>query len=233
MTRLSFFAATFACVLQVSAQDQQLQSWFMMNASGPIHGDISFHGDVQLRAFDNLSPNILILRPGISYKFHENHYLTLGYMWQPFWRNKDLVNFVDEHRVWVQWMADFLMMDGKLNLNTRLRFEYRIRPGSSEEDELDVGFRNRLQIKVGYQLNSDWLLTVGDELFVNANSAWGNGGQFAGFDQNRAFITLGYQLIAKTLRIELGYMNQFLRRPVHPKFDLMSHNVLVNSVIAF
>ncbi len=51
--------------------------------------------------------------------------------------------------------------------------------------------------------------------------------EYAGFDQNRAFVGVGYQFIPGTLRAEIGYMNQYVNRPNNAAGDLIGHTTLL------
>lgn len=74
--------------------------------------------------------------------------------------------------------------------------------------------RPRLMIRFMHPFEAEPRLNLvaWDEVFVRVNSTqWG--GQ-AGFDQNRAFLGLGWTF-NPNFRTELGYLNQYVDDPTH------------------
>jgi hypothetical protein len=174
------------------------------------------------------NPNtLLILRPAVGYSWAPWGVASLGYAWTPDYFDDPAVararNF-DEHRIFEQF--DFRWgIPGRLALSTRVRFEQRARakgPGSGE-----WAFRYRQQFRLAFNFIQDqpWQLIVWDEPFVHLNST--NFPSEPGFDNNRAFVGIGYD--AKSLRVEVGYLNQYVRRFSDP--HQLNHALLLNFVI--
>lgn len=91
----------------------------------------------------------------------------------------------------------------------------------------DVRFRPRQMIKFTHPLEFEPRLSLiaWDEFFIRANSTQ-YGGR-SGFDQNRAFAGLGWTF-NKNVRIEGGYMNQYLDDATHTNNTM--HHLIMTSV---
>ncbi|MBL8950147.1 MAG: DUF2490 domain-containing protein [Myxococcaceae bacterium] len=100
-----------------------------------------------------------------------------------------------EQRVFEQafWGNDF----GPLRLSVRARLEQRFLP-----DDPVTKHRVRVQLRAAWTFKDSFLLIVYDEPFVNLPFT---------FDQNRAYVALGYRPHPKVL-LELGYLNQLTTR---------------------
>ncbi len=162
-----------------------------------------------------------ILRPGIGYYVKKNISLWLGYGWIPNNPPAPSQDF-DEHRIWQQllWTEQFDI--GKFMSRTRLEQRFDDRGD-------DVGWRFRQFFKfyqpIKYVPNLSWVLW--DEVFVDINKTdWKSTN---GFDQNRVFAGLGYQ-INQHARTELGYINQYIRGA---QTDSMNHILSVNLFLSY
>ena len=85
-------------------------------------------------------------------------------------------------------------------------------------------FRQMLKVSIPLPSAPVYSLVMSDEYWVNLNNA--NWGPQRGFDQNRAFVGLGYNL-TKEIKSEVGYMNQYLNRPLTP-IDRNNHILSIN-----
>lgn len=162
--------------------------------------------------FSHFSQGIVRIAPG--YQIHDNVTLFLGYTWVPN-RLGNGLDF-DEHDInqAVSWA--FKPDWGKFSGRTML--EWRFVTHDSE-----VAARLRQKFRADYPLPRihPYLKLIGwEEMFFNLNSvAWGPSG---GFDQNRAFLGLGWQLDRDAhYALELGYLNQFIHLTGKP--NVMNH----------
>lgn len=162
--------------------------------------------------------NQSIIRPGLGFAFADQQALWAGYGWI---RTSPITgDDFDEHRFWQQWTAAPSHEDWRFL--HRSRFEQRwIETGD------DVGLRWR-QLARAQKILSDcpqWSAIVWDEAFFHLNDTdWGAD---AGFDQNRAFIGVGYKKCKNArVRTEIGYLNQFINR--QGGLDGMNHILSVN-----
>lgn len=163
-----------------------------------------------------------IIRPGVGYALNEHASLWLGYAYihtdTPFVRT----NF-DENRIWQQFLWNQALGAGSLTMRSRL--EQRFFDNISDD-----GWRFRQLFKVSYPIKGipNVSAVASDEVFINLNDV-GRGPQ-AGLDQNRAFAGLGYAF-NKTVKTEVGYLNQFIDRPINP--NRMTHALAINLFLSF
>jgi Protein of unknown function (DUF2490) len=162
-----------------------------------------------------------MVRVGLGYKVSEKSSLWLGYAWVPTDEPFTKTAF-DEHRIWQQFLWSDKFFFG--TLTSRSRLEQRFIPTGS-----DVGwrFRQMLKVSVPMPFAPDFSLVASNEYFANINKT--NYGADDGFDQNRAFAGIGYNF-NKYIKTEVGYMNQYIRRPFGPDFmnNILSVNLFLN-----
>lgn len=160
--------------------------------------------------------NQSVIRPGLGYALNQDHVLWSGYAWvrtEPV----GLGEVFDEHRFWQQWT--FAPSFNRWSFIHRSRLEERWLEAGD-----DVGLRWRQFARAQYNLTDtpQWSLIAWDEVFFHLNDTdWGTR---AGFDQNRAFLGVGFKRSPEDrVRFEIGYLNQFLYR--RGGTDLMNHLV--------
>ncbi len=164
------------------AQEQRLQGWFLGMAQARVHERGWVYVEFQPRG--TLAPTVrgdlVILRAAVG--FEPVRSFTV-------WAGAAYVN--GEQRIFEQllWADNF----GPVKLLVRARLEQRWLLGDPV-----VKHRARVQFRFAWTFHDPFLLVLYDEPFVNFPFA---------FDQNRAYIALGYRPHPKVL-IELGYMNQ-------------------------
>jgi len=115
----------------------------------------------------------------------------------------------NERRVWQQ-----LLSTDKFSFGTpmsRSRLEERLVPRLG--DDTALRFRQLLRISVPLVAASSYSVVASNEYFLNLNNA--DLGSRRGFNQNRAFVGMGYNLNSK-IKTEIGYMNQYINRPLTP-----------------
>lgn len=163
-----------------------------------------------------------MLRTGLGYQLNKQSSIWLGYAWIPTDDPFTSAAF-DEHRIWQQYLWSDTFSFG--TLTSRSRLEQRFLPTGSQ-----VGwrFRQLLKLSVAMPFAPDFSLVASDEYFANINKT--NYGADDGFDQNRVFAGIGYN-INKNIKTELGYMNQYIRRSNRP--DLMDHILSANMYLYY
>lgn len=243
---LALFAAPAAA--QHTPATQIAQEWVVLNYQGPLGGRFSLVGDAQYRAWDDGTPQSVILRNALTYRIAEGVTVGLGYMWTPGWRGHDATNFFDEHRVYENFQYQLTEPRTGLVVQLRSRLEQRLRYPTGRV-ELGLRARQMLRLALPIALRQRLTLVAWDEVFFNLTNAGAepfdpdaNGAvtrspqwEFAGFDQNRAFLGLGYQLVPRVFRVELGYLNQYVRRPNNPNNggDLAAHTALLQMFVSW
>lgn len=146
----------------------------------------------------------IIYRPGIYYKVAPGLSFGMGYGYIL----THLTNGGNTHeqRLW----EDVIY---QTNLTEDIKFLSRSRLEQRHlEGRADVAhrFRQMVRFAVPTQLISGLSAVFYDEYFVNMNDAsWG---VHKGFDQNRAFLGVNYQL-NKHMNADFGYLNQYVNRP--------------------
>lgn len=212
--RLSRVAGLIACAATAAETAAQTNhdagGWFAIFGNGRIESreesPLRWWLDGHFRLLDDAGGfNQFIIRPGLGYALSDEHTLWQGYAYirtSPAGSGKDF----DEHRTWQQWM--YAPTAGDWSFVHRSRLEQRwVETGS------DVGLRWRQMLRVQYKLPDAprWSLIAWNEAFFHLNDTdWG---ARAGFDQNRAFLGVGFKPAPDArVRIEVGYLNQFIHR---------------------
>jgi hypothetical protein len=159
-----------------------------------------------------------ILRPGIGWSLSDNLAVWAGYGWI---HTSPLTgDDFDEHRVWQQltWSRG----NEVRTLALRSRLEQRFL-----ETGNDTGWRFRQLVRIQNHLPELPRLSfvTWDEVFLHLNDTdWGAA---SGFDQNRAFVGVGWKLQTNSrLRTEIGYLNQVIDRPSGT--DRVNHILSIN-----
>jgi hypothetical protein len=189
--------------LNLHAEDSKWRWWF----------------DGQMRFFDdNDGFGQSLVRPGVGYKLMDKLTVWSGYAW--IHTNPDPSPNFEEHRIWQQvtWTHKF----DPTTLDLRSRFEQRF---VETGDDTGLRFRQSVALRrpVGFAPQFTWVAT--DEFFFHLNDTdWG---ARAGFDQNRAFLGVGWRPSPEhTWRVEVGYLNQFIDR--NAPTDVSNHLLSVN-----
>ncbi len=206
---------------------EDFQTWAAITATGgfgliePGLKNLRFWLEGQGR-FGNESSSLSqgMVRPGLGYAINENASIWLGYAFVPTMKPFTRQDF-SEQRIWQQFL-----WTGKTSLGTfasRSRFEERF------INQPDTAYRFRQMFKLSYPLAlaPSFNLVGWDEYFVNVNTT---GTLHSGFDQNRVFAGIGYNL-DEPIKTEIGYMNQYIRRI--NREDLMNHILSVNLLLNY
>ncbi len=209
---LCLLFALWLCTAPAAASTTDLESgwaaWFNTTKFNERWGLAS---DVQLRSSDQWDEvqNVL-LRPGLSYFIDAHNNLTFGYAWigtlnAP---SGDLV----EHRIWQQYVHTQPL--GPAALTHRLRLEQRfVEPADGSDRRFSQRLRYFLRVMLPLQsrphaaFEHGWFAAMQNELFFNVQHRDAVNG--ASFDQNRAYLAVGYR-VSTRLDLELGYLNQYV-----------------------
>jgi len=186
----------------MGAQESDLGNWYLYLGNKKLNNQWNLHHEVQYRNYDAIGDlEQLLLRTGIGYNLTENNNnILLGYGYilsENYIGDSDDKQSVHEHRIYQQFQTKHIM--GVFNLKHRFRFEQRF-----VEDD----FKSRLRyfLSVSIPVNNKTLedktlyVAAYNELFLNTAASM--------FDRNRLYGGIGYK-INKTIKLELGYMNQF------------------------
>lgn len=240
------FALALACLLSASpararAVDEDFQPWLQLLVDGRSAERLRWSLDVQSRWLDVPRANdpqtgkridsantLVLVRPGLGWALCDWAVLWAGYAYQPvLYENDELADSrdVDEHRAWEQLSTSHTLDRWRIGLRSRLEQRYRSKgPGDGQ-----WAHRFRQQARAAYDLAGDWgwQIIVSDEVFFHLNDTPYPSRE--GFDQNRAFLGIGYQP-TDVVRLELGYLNQFVRRYTDP--HQLNHVLAVQLIIS-
>jgi hypothetical protein len=215
--RLSMVALTFLLVLPVfvNAQDSDLGNWLIYIGNKKLNSKWNIHNEVQYRNYNAIGDlEQLLIRTGVGYNLSDNNNnILLGYGYilsENYSGDTDDKVSVNEHRIFQQFTTKQKI--GKVGLSHRYRFEQRF-----VEDDFKMRLRYFLGINIPLQYKEDGknplYLSMYNEIFLNTESAV--------FDRNRVFGGLGYKF-SKTLRLELGYMNQFFEHSGRDQINIIA-----------
>lgn len=208
--------------------------WFMYFGTHKFSPKWGLHLEAQLRRNEIVTkPQQLLFRTGLNYHFGPNAFATVGYAFvetYPYGGLPAKSNF-PENRLWEQ-----VQLKNQLNafeVISRFRLEQRfvnspVLNGSIYEPG-DAVFTNRFRLlnRVSLPFNGKVIqdkslyITVFNEMMIN----FGKNVAINIFDQNRAYLALGYKF-PKLGRLELGYLNQIILKSDGLKIE-NNHNLQV------
>jgi hypothetical protein len=188
----------------------QNTGWLFLMNSTKFNDKWGAHFDLQVRSSDEFK-NVrnLLVRPGVTYFFNSSNNLTLGYLFtQTYTPGSESIT---ENRAWEQFIRTHKIKS--VNVTHRLRLEQRFIEKIAADDvfaqRLRYFVRFLIPLKKEAQLFEKGLFTaVQNEVFLNVQHKKEVNNSF--FDQNRAYLALGYRL-QKKIDIEAGYMNQAVK----------------------
>lgn len=187
--------------------------WLASFTSAKFSDKWGLHLDVQLRSADDLSyAKNLLVRPGLTYFINDKQNVTAGYALVKTYANPDVVsarNFT-EHRIWQQYIVSYKI--GSVPLMHRFRLEQRFIETASDDVFSQRGryfVRGIIPIaKKAESFSKGMFVGLQNELFLNLQNK--DEINNSTFDQNRAYIALGYRL-SKKVDLEAGYLNQYVK----------------------
>ena len=229
MRLVLFTLAFFLFITFVSSPGLHAQSlhtfsgWGALFSSVKLNKKLSLHFDAQLRSSDNWEQlQTILIRPGLHYKVNANQIATIGYAYVQQLRSLGgISDWEPEHRIWEQYIINqsFPVSGRASALQHRFRLEQRFLPklklADSEINNDGYNFSQRLRyfaravfpFQVCTKFDKGMFVSLQDEIMVNITGASSVNDQF--FDQNRAYVSIGYRLSTKA-DLEVGYMNQYV-----------------------
>lgn len=176
------------------------------------------NNDIQFRAGRNWSDNsILLIRPGVNYYVNNKQTASAGYATTLVTNHlNDGQQRLTEHRIWEQYIIMGSIKSIPIQHRFRLEQRFLKRP---EETSFSQRIRYFIRgiIPLNTPLNEPFkqgvFSAIQNELFFNIQNKQVVNGHT--FDQNRAYLALGYRFSPK-YDLEAGYMNQFLKKSGSP-----------------
>lgn len=209
------------CLLSLAVQARVIsdnQGWMNMNAFISMPRDWQFYLEVQPRLINQRHYlGATLYRAAIGRSVAPGLSVWLGYGFIEYSHPTDSY----EDRPFLQVMHTHA--GEKFKLTNRTRWE-----GRFLQDPTPPSSRLRHLLRV--QWRTPWALPIAgvlwDEWFWNSNSI--KGGPQEGFDQNRAFMGLGWLFGEKEKNIiELGYMNQYVNGVVDRRNHVLAGQLTV------
>lgn len=232
---VSFFIVSFGTV---SGQDKNIkhdsQIWLHYFLNTRLTDKWSANFDAGYRRTDKFvnKPLQWLVRTGATYHITNDVSFTAGYAYFSLHTITSKTEFDrSEHRPWLR--VTLSQKYGKLNVYHRYRFEMRnIQKNNLNGllDDYNSYFRAGYQLNLQYLLNGDkiakgtFYLIALNEMFVNFGADVLNY-----FDQNRAYLGLGYG-ISKNTNFTLGYQHVYSQQSTTAFSDLSTvrFNIIQN-----
>lgn len=196
----------------VFAQDSNFGNWMIYFGNKQLNPKWNLHHEVQYRNY-NLVGDLeqLLLRTGLGYNLSESNNILIGYGYihsENYIGDTNEKLNVNEHRIYQQFISK--QKFNRISLQHRYRFEQRF-----VENDFKLRFRYFLGLNMALNSkeNNKYYLSAYNEIFLNTKSAI--------FDRNRLYGGLGYK-VNKSVRIEIGYMNQFFENSGRDQFNIMT-----------
>lgn len=206
---------------QISFSQSQFTGWLASFNTFKTGKKTSIHFDAQVRSSDEFKQlQTILLRPGINFHVRKNIILTAGYAFiANRYRSAGITDMAIEHRTWEQVLITQKIK--KVTLAHRFRLEQRMLPIlSTEPGDLTTYGHTTMLGRLRYFARGILPLTktengftkgpftaLQNEIFVNIFNRDKVNGKF--FDQNRAYLAIGYRLNPKA-DLEIGYLNQYV-----------------------
>lgn len=194
--------------------------WFMYVGNHKLSDNWGVHIEAQWRRNNIIIHNQqLLLRAGINYYLNTQVSLTAGYCYvitYPYGAFAAKTMF-PENRIWEQ--LNMKTGIGAVEIINRFRLEQRYvnNPVLKESEYVpgEATYTNRVRWMNRYSVpfkgktieDRSLYLSFYNEIYIN----FGKNVAYNIFDQNRAYLALGYR-IPKLGRLELGYLNQLIFR---------------------
>ncbi len=207
----------FIFPIVINAQSSDLGNWIIYVGNKQIDSKWNWHNEVQYRNYNAIGDlEQLLLRTGFGINLTEsNNNLLFGYGYilsENYIPGTDDKNSINEHRIYQQFQTKQKL--GKVGLSHRYRFEQRFVEG-------DFKMRVRYFLSLNVPLcnskedpdTNKWYASAYNEIFLNTKSDV--------FDRNRVYVGLGHR-INKTVRVELGYMNQLFESSNRDQINMIT-----------
>lgn len=209
----------FTATLLKAQQRPQFAGWLAsFNTFRIPDSKFSIHFDAQARSADKWeSFQTFIVRPGINYHVRKNMVLTAGYAMVS---NRFLqTDHFTEHRIWEQFIVNhpvaFVPLQHRFRVEQRFIGNMVYDPAEAkwEKDGHNTAHRFRYFLRGIIPFSGEKSFSKGmfgalqNELFLNFGDKSAVNGKT--FDQNRAYVAVGYRFSAK-FDLEAGYLNQYI-----------------------
>ncbi len=210
--------AIFSFSLLSNAQSQ-FSGWLASFNTIKTGKKTSIHSDIQWRSSDELKhTQTLLLRGGLNIHVSKKLTATAGYA---FIHNRRVISGISgyspEHRIWEQLVYNHKLKN--ILVSHRFRLEQRFisksmivnnqfkNDGSFYAHRFRYFIRNVLPLQKQETFTRGAFVALQNEVFLNIGNTANVNRKI--FDQNRAFLAVGYR-VNKSFDLETGYLNQYI-----------------------
>jgi hypothetical protein len=236
-----FIVALLALVYFTDFQAQRVQTdnyniWFSYNGDHKFSQKLGVHLEYQERRNSWGANNQQhLIRTALNYHFLPNCFASLGSAFvqtYPYGKFPVKADF-PEFRIYqqLQYSNNFWRFESVLRFRLEQRWSYLpiLKDGNYVHNS-KATYTNRIRVfqRFSFPLNNTEIIdktlyiSTYDEIFIN----FGKNVSYNIFDQNRAYLGLGYK-VPKLGRVELGYMNQLLLKSDGIKLE-NNHTMMVS-----
>lgn len=200
--------------LSKSQNTHQSIGWLVYSHNQKLSDKWSIGADFQLRTADDYQYiKVLLFKPGINYSLNKKINLSSGFAYLKIYLRPVVANSrLDEKMIWEQ--ISYNSKFNQVSVLNRLRIEQRF-----IEQLNDHVFSQRLRYALQLQFplqkltnqkfEKGFYLGLQNEVLFNIQNKEQLTNHF--FDQNRAYLAIGYRF-SPSVDLESGYMNQSIKR---------------------
>jgi hypothetical protein len=211
---VTLFFLCFVTPLVHAQTVNQTSGWLFLLNNTKINDKWGAYLDVQLRSADKVDYlRNFLFRPGVTYYINDKSEATLGYLLNvTFNRNLGTAdNSLTEHRIWEQYI--YKQKISTISLSHRFRLEQRFIEANALNNIFAQRFRYFVRFILPLEKNKlkfeeGAFIALQNEVFLNIQNKDELNRKV--FDQNRAYLALGYRF-SKKVDLEAGYMNQAIK----------------------
>lgn len=215
MKRIVPFLLLLMSLCVAHAQDSPLGNWLIFFGNKSLGSRLNLHAEAQYRNYNAFGDTEqLLLRTGLGVNLTENNNnALLGYAFvhsENYIPGTDEKTSTAEHRVFQQFITRQRI--GRVAVQHRYRFEQRF---FTADFRLRFRYFLSLNLPLNHKEMSDKTLYLSayDEIFLQPTGS--------PFDRNRLYGGLGFKFNDR-LRLELGYMNQYLATTSRDQVNLIA-----------
>lgn len=211
---ISLILSNLFTTLQAQVKHEQT-GWLYLKNNTKINDKWGINTDIQLRsqdAWDGVRG--IQMRSGLAYYITAKQIAVIGYFYSPIFIKNGGTLF--EHRIWEQFNLLHNAFTGLLNHRFRLEQRFAEKPNHSKVfgQRFCYYCRDVQPLKhIEGKFNEGMFLAMQNEIFFNIQNKQHFNNHL--FDQNQAYIALGYRF-SKKIDVEAGYMNVYAEGATNP-----------------
>lgn len=202
-----FFCFTFCYIITNAQTPNESAGWLSLSHTQKLTKKFDVLSNLVFRSSDKFKDlKTFQLRLGLNYNINDAHAVALGYLYE----NKrsieeDGETVTHENRIYQQYQFDTDLRLVELSLRFRQEQRFRRETGSYKFNQRSRGSVSaRIPLAVNNDFSKGLYVAIQNELFLNTQHKERDNNSI--FDQNRAYVGLGYRW-SKKIDTEIGYLN--------------------------